>query len=156
MPTTAQVVLRGWQVVLFEPLRLTKGLILWSGRRVPKPVFTQGGQITRDAANPAGFANPDSDTVRHGATSCTLALGNWGETDGAGRRALVGRRRTAVVRRHACGTTGGRADRIVAAEATRGPSSDEFTRQAPAVSVAPQRVTIRACVWSKLATRTAS
>jgi hypothetical protein len=48
MPTTAQVVLpvalRGWQVVLFEPLRLTKGLVLSSGRRVPKPAFTKGGE----------------------------------------------------------------------------------------------------------------
>jgi hypothetical protein len=48
MPPTAQVVLpvvlRGRQVVLFEPLRLTKRLVLSSGRRVPKPAFIKGGE----------------------------------------------------------------------------------------------------------------
>src|SRR5579863_8758336 len=51
MPTTAQVVLpvvlRGRQVVLSEPLRLTKGLILSSGRRDlnPRRPPWQGGTL---------------------------------------------------------------------------------------------------------------
>src|SRR5579863_1408015 len=51
MPATAQVVLpvvlRGRQVVLFEPLRLTKGLVLSSGRRDlnPRRPPWQGGTL---------------------------------------------------------------------------------------------------------------
>jgi hypothetical protein len=45
--------------------------------------FTKGGHSRALAANPAGFANSDPDKARRYATSCTLALGNWWETDGA-------------------------------------------------------------------------
>ena len=81
MPTAPQVVLpvvlRGLQVVLFEPFVLTKGLVFLSGRRDSKPAITKRRRITRDRTIFCWFRFPSFATIRDTAThERNTALGN--------------------------------------------------------------------------------